>query len=193
MHRLVNNYSDPSSLYEPVPMAEMTVSYAFTDGRCPDYNYCETCLPRVLRCYCISDTYSPPPPLPPLSPGEVLLPPLQTPEFHLYVGKCIPLGDWDGVAACPVRTVYRGPWQSDSALLPRAPRRRHIARATHPSSRLLQELVDRKCLYLHGAAEPWLLLPWFFAHVRATCYTQDHDSDGPAVVTRSAEMRCPSP
>ena len=108
VHRLVNNYSDPSALYEPVPMAEMTVSYAFTDGRCPDYNYCETCLPRVLRCYCISDTYSPPPPLPPLSPGEVLSPPLQTPEFHLYVGKCIPLGDWDGVAACPVRTVYRG-------------------------------------------------------------------------------------
>ena len=109
MHRLVNNYSDPDSLYEAVPMPEMTVSYQFADGRCPDYKYCETCLPRVLQCYCISDDSSPPPPLPPLSPGETLPPPMQIPEFNLYVGQCIPHDGWAGVKNCQVRGGRRAP------------------------------------------------------------------------------------
>ena len=187
VHRLVVNYSAPEG---SGPINELTVSYSDTNGRCP--NYGPQNLPRVSQCYCISSayTYSPPPPLPPLAPGETL-PVTEVPLFHLYVGKCITLGAHDGVGACQV-TCKRKAYHCSTLRLTIhcSTLRLTIATCNHaivrnPRTALRpQELIEHDCLYLQGATT-WELHPWFFAHIRATCYTQEHGG-GASVVTRCA-------
>ena len=111
----------------------MTTSHSYSDGRCPDYRSCVSCLPRVLECYCIHDSVA----LWNVTVAEV-------PKFELQVGECIAASMTLEVTPC-------------------------------------LDLMGRECLHLRGAEEPWLSIPWFFAHVRATCNAQPlaHESSAP--------------
>ena len=132
VHRLVTNHNFVA-FSEGSDRHEVTTSHSYSDGRCPDYRSCVSCLPRVLECYCIHDS---------VAIWNVTV--AEVPKFELQVGECIAASMTLEVTPC-------------------------------------LDLMGRECLHLRGAEEPWLSIPWFFAHVRATCNAQPlaHESSAP--------------